>query len=316
MLSGIELGFVVPRLFRDERDLEGIRAILKAGRRAANGTYYVHLGDLDWWLYSGFVREDLTRYIYLWERTDGESGLLGWALFSPTWCTFDVFVHPDLMNTNAAMQMYVWAEKQCTEYVRKQGGAEIRTMWIFESDGIVNSHLENRGFTREDSHLLYLTRSLDDPLPVGLNLPGYRVRNVAGLHEVMRRAEVSHAAFGSEMPFVDYWRRYEKFMRSPVYSPELDLVGVAPDGQFAAFCVCWLDQVNQVGLFEPVGTHPAFRREGLGKAVMLEGMRRMRTHGIRTAQVCVNDGNLPARRLYESLGFSRQNRLVTFNKRI
>ena len=37
---------------------------------------------------------------------------------------------------------------------------------------------------------------------------------------------------------------------------------------FAAACTIWFDQVNGVGLFEPVATHPDFQGRGLGKAVM------------------------------------------------
>ena len=60
-------------------------------------------------------------------------------------------------------------------------------------------------------------------------------------------------------------------MRSPVYCHNLDIVAIAPDGQIGAFCIVWMDPVNKVGLFEPVGTHPDYQRKGLGKAVMVEG---------------------------------------------
>ena len=45
----------------------------------------------------------------------------------------------------------------------------------------------------------------------------------------------------------------------------------------------WFDPVNAVGLFEPVGTHPDFQGQGLGKAVMAEGLRRMKAAGMRRA---------------------------------
>ena len=57
---------------------------------------------------------------------------------------------------------------------------------------------------------------------------------------------------------------------------EYEWVVVAPDGRFAAFTNLWIDQVNRSMLFEPVGTHSDFRRQGLGKALMLYALRRMR----------------------------------------
>jgi hypothetical protein len=42
---------ITPRPYRDESDLDKMRALLQAGRQAANGTYYVHVGDLNWWLF-------------------------------------------------------------------------------------------------------------------------------------------------------------------------------------------------------------------------------------------------------------------------
>ncbi len=103
-------------------------------------------------------------------------------------------------------------------------------------------------------------------------------------------------------------------MASPAYVPELDLVTESPDGQFASFCMCWLDPVNRVGLFEPVGTHPDFQRLGLGKAVMLEGLRRMQTGGMQTAIVGAESDNLAAQSLYRSMGFQAVNRLWTYRK--
>ena len=39
------------RPYRDERDLEAMRNLLMAGRKVNNGSYYIHPGDLNWWLY-------------------------------------------------------------------------------------------------------------------------------------------------------------------------------------------------------------------------------------------------------------------------
>jgi ribosomal protein S18 acetylase RimI-like enzyme len=105
-------------------------------------------------------------------------------------------------------------------------------------------------------------------------------------------------------------------MRSPVYTPEQDIVVVAPDGRFAAFCVIWLDPVNRVGLFEPVGVHPEFQRHGLGKALVQDGLRRMQEQCMNSAIVCAVCDNPAAHGLYQSAGFRDLDILQTFQKGI
>ena len=96
---------------------------------------------------------------------------------------------------------------------------------------------------------------------------------------------------------------YKNVMKLSGYRRDLDLVAVTGDGEFVACCTCWLDSENKVGEFEPVGSLPAFRRRGLMRAVMTEGLRRLKTLGAESAVVGTNAFNVPAIRLYESCGF-------------
>ena len=96
---------------------------------------------------------------------------------------------------------------------------------------------------------------------------------------------------------------YRRLRAAPHFLPELDLVAVAPDGSFAASCICWLDTVNRSGEFEPVGTHERFRGQGAGTALMLEGLRRLQALGAHTARVTAVGDNAAAMRLYASVGF-------------
>jgi ribosomal protein S18 acetylase RimI-like enzyme len=87
------------------------------------------------------------------------------------------------------------------------------------------------------------------------------------------------------------------------YDPSLDSVVVTPEGGVAAAALAWLDVENKVGEFEPVATHPAFQRQGLGKAVLLRGLAEMRDRGMTSAIVQTNATNDAAIALYQSVGF-------------
>jgi ribosomal protein S18 acetylase RimI-like enzyme len=159
-------------------------------------------------------------------------------------------------------------------------------------------------FTRPLAELL-----ASRPLP-----EGFHVRASRGAEDAERRSAASHAAFGSSMPFDEYWQRTLRFVQSPVYVKEHELFVTAPDERVAAFCCIWTDSLNRMGYFEPVGVHPDFHRRGLGKYLLFEGLRRLRAEGMTAASVCAESDNPAAIHLYESAGFQKVKRLLTFQK--
>ena len=76
----------------------------------------------------------------------------------------------------------------------------------------------------------------------------------------------------------------------------------------------WIDPVNKIGDFGPVGALQAYRRLGLTRAVLIEGLHRMKFYGMN--RVCVSTGvsNMPAKQLYESVGFKIVNRYLDYAK--
>ena len=53
----------------------------------------------------------------------------------------------------------------------------------------------------------------------------------------------------------------------------------APEGEIASFMTVWYDDVTRCGYLEPVGTVPVHQRKGLVKAVIYEGLRRLKQLG-------------------------------------
>jgi GNAT superfamily N-acetyltransferase len=133
---------------------------------------------------------------------------------------------------------------------------------------------------------------------------GYIVRTLGDVAELPARSLVSWKAFHPDEPDERYegWTWYHNVQRAPLYRRDLDLVAVAPDGELASFCTVWFDDVNRTGVFEPVGTAPAHQRRGLGKAVMCEGLRRLKCLGATLATV--GSYSPEAGALYAAAGFT------------
>ncbi|SEP06749.1 GNAT family N-acetyltransferase [Amycolatopsis saalfeldensis] len=98
---------------------------------------------------------------------------------------------------------------------------------------------------------------------------------------------------------------YAGVQQTPGYRGDLHLLVEAPDGTMASSTIMWFDEVNKTAEFEPVGTHPDYRRQGLGRALLLDGMHRVREAGATQMTVaCLGGAGHPrAWGLYRSLGF-------------
>jgi GNAT superfamily N-acetyltransferase len=98
---------------------------------------------------------------------------------------------------------------------------------------------------------------------------------------------------------------YEGVRRTATYRDDLHVLVEAPDRTMAASAIMWLDEANKTAEFEPVGTHPGYRRLGLGTATLLHGMHLAREAGANHVTVaCLGaPGHPQARGLYYGAGF-------------
>jgi ribosomal protein S18 acetylase RimI-like enzyme len=102
----------------------------------------------------------------------------------------------------------------------------------------------------------------------------------------------------------------------PGFVDALDLVVVNQSDDVVAFCTLWIDDTNGVGLVEPAGCHPDYRRRGLTQFVILDGLQRLWALGAKQAIVRVHSENTAARQLYQSCGFSLVSSAVGHERRI
>jgi ribosomal protein S18 acetylase RimI-like enzyme len=116
---------------------------------------------------------------------------------------------------------------------------------------------------------------------------------------------------------VDAWapssytaQSYAGVRQTAAYRGDLHVLVEAPDGTMAASTIMWFDEMNKTVEFEPVGTHPDYRRLGLARTMMLHGMHLARAAGAGHATVVCKGapGHPSARRLYYGLGFTELSR--------
>jgi predicted N-acetyltransferase YhbS len=76
---------------------------------------------------------------------------------------------------------------------------------------------------------------------------------------------------------------YGGLREAPGYRAELDLAVLNEQDEVVSFCNIFADEANGIGILEPVGTHLNYRRRGLGRAVIYEGLNRLRAEGMTKA---------------------------------
>jgi GNAT superfamily N-acetyltransferase len=304
---------MIRRPFRSNTDAYLLQEFTAIAIRDGGRVGLMHPGDIVHRLYNGLRRENLTELIYIWE--DARGAVLGWTLLDPGGAGFDSQISGDARRRYPRLgeQMNVFAEQELLRLlrVRKSGATHI------ETDANVNdrqrcSLLETLGWTATEDEIIWLSRRpLDEVAPPQLP-DGYVLRTVRGTEEAGAVSALHAAGFGSS------WtpELYQRVMTSPGYSAEREFVVEAPDGDLAAFCVTWPDQVNLVGLFEPVAVHPDYRRLGLGRAVMRAGMVAMREWGMRYAEVAYAVDNPASGPLYRGEGFEPVEQTILYRKHV
>jgi ribosomal protein S18 acetylase RimI-like enzyme len=179
--------------------------------------------------------------------------------------------------------------------------------------------LEGHGFRyRGEFTEVNMLRALDEPIPPAVLPPGCQVRPLADdAAEIADRMAAYREVW---RPWTDgnlSDKDYARFMRLPGYNRDLDIIAVAPDGahpggSVVALVTGWADPINRIGELDAVSARPAYRRQGFMRAALLECLRRMQAAGMDRACVSTGETNTPARRLYESVGFTVVNRYLDY----
>lgn len=288
------------RPYQHPDDFEPLSHFLSNLRADVRHTHILHPGDLTWQMFHMLSEYPPADLLQIWRDPHGQ--ILAFVLLFPRFGGFELQIHADYRGSTLEVELLDWAEQRLSTNHRHSTLANA-------ADTIRIRLLNERGY-RADGDWLYLEYKLNHRLPEPHLPPGFVIRSLRGEQDADARAQVLAAAFEAPVQA----ERYHQFMRAPGYVPDLDLVAVASDSQFAAFAMCWVDRANRVGQFEPVGTASAFRRQGLGRAVLEEGLRRMQQRGAERVILIVEEADEPACALYHSVGFETKWPLKWYTK--
>ena len=280
---------------------------------------YLHVGDIIWRLRLETIVDqsfDQPNNIRLWIR---DGSLVGFVWFSsPENVEIDAL--PELASDQfLTSEMLEWAEHRRRELgiadgwwdpeLEEAGPAINLITNALDRDSSRIELLEQHGYLKIKRHGVLLRYDLKSPIADSHLPTGMRVRHVTDA-DLEERADTHRDAWEhleqigiprGESSFTV--EAYKGLRTAPLYDSELDLVVENPEGGFASCCICWMDAVNGIGHFEPVGTRELYRRQGLARAMILEGLRRLRAHGAHTVNMGTASINGPAIALYQSCGF-------------
>lgn len=261
-----------------------------------------HVSRFDYWRWHGIenlqAHDSLDSVTFIWESREGRIA----AVLNPEG-KGEAFlqVHPDHHTNGQIEEMVMVAEEQLST-ADPNGERKLR-LWCNEHDLILQEILVHRGYNRVGDAEYQRWRSIDGQLLQEQAVPGYSVRSLGDIDELPPRSWASWKAFHPDEQDDLYggWQWYLNIQRIPLYRRDLDLVGVAPNGEIVGFCTVWFDDVTRSAYFEPVGVMPAHQRRGLGKALMYAGLLRLQRLGATMA--FVGSYESAAHALYASAGF-------------
>ena len=241
--------------------------------------------------------------VRIWKKSGGT--LCGFALVDlSVWGLF-YLVSPSEEGSALEQEILSWACNRAS-HISQNKSITLRCRRVRGDNAKRISSLEQQGFRREnDRQGLRMVRRLDIPLDKPLIPQGFKIRHLSSRDEI----EAYVALVNSAIPKATSVETHQKWMEDPEYIPELDLIAVAEDGTFAAFCQSYYDPLElarstrREGWTDPIGTAPAYRKKGLARAIVLEALWRLKRRGIEDAVLGVAGSNEVAQKLYESIGY-------------
>lgn len=159
------------------------------------------------------------------------------------------------------------------------------------------------------------------PEPVFPN--GIRLRSYLVGQDEAAFVEADCDAFSDHWGYVPHTLEREMHrVAAPDFRSENNLLAVDREGRIAGLCLLMFPKTEggiphvNPPLIDDLAVRPAYRRRGIGRALLLGGMHRIRDEGFSSAALGVDADNPKALGLYESVGFVLKSRSTAYRKEL
>ncbi len=233
----------------------------------------------------------------LWENSDGKTVA---AMNHIGGSEIRLHVHPRFRSAELENEMLGYAEENY--FAVAEDGRRYVYLPIFEDDKQRQEIAQSRGYKKQPGWGHHYRRNLDSSIPDAPIPAGYTIRTLGDAQEFPSRSWASWRAFHNDEPDENYdgdYSWYANLQSAPLYRRDLDIVAVASDGNIASFCTIYYDDYTRSAVTVMVGTAVEHWQRGLGKAVMTEGLRRLKEMGC--TRVFSTAHEKPADFLYRSV---------------
>lgn len=211
-------------------------------------------------------------HIGIWE----EGGrMVGVANYESTLGEAFLQFHPAYRHLGE--QMLDYAEASLSG-ISLQDGRKYLRLYVNDFDAPLADLAQQRGYQIDaDYNRPMASFAFPDPFPPIVLSEGYRLTSLAEEPDWAKVHRVLWRGFNhdGEPPGGDEeLESRRKMFDTPTARRDLKIAVAAPKGDFVAFCGMFYQPELRLAYVEPVATDPEYRRLGLGKAAVLEGIRR------------------------------------------
>ncbi|MEN8907379.1 MAG: GNAT family N-acetyltransferase [Clostridiales bacterium] len=235
----------------------------------------------DWMTTHSYLDENAVGKIGLWKSNNK---IVGIATFDTNLGNAYCLALPEFRYLKKEMLLY------SKENLSNKDGFGIvisDTDYEFQDIAYELGYIASEG-NRENDLIFYINKtSLKYELP-----NGFKITSLKETYDEYQYMNVLWKGFNHELNGegkLNFTEENKNKVTGELCRPNVDLdlkiAVISPNGDFASYCGMWYEAEVGYAIIEPVATDPNYRKMGLGKAAVLEGIKRVKKLGAKTALV-------------------------------